>query len=213
MSWGRLIALRHRSVLNNPLPHLSAHPQHEITHAWEARLSADDLQRTRIESPPTSVQQHPVRCSTEALLDPDEPNEPSAGELADLSASVIRGMVPPPPSSMRYLGVPMPPRVTNVTPARQNLTCTPHPSPWHGHRFDLLGFVQTGSPSAHPRGALARQSEFPAGNSTSAPLAVGTRTMQCNRLNIQPSDPHSGMQARHLEKHSHCTCSVTLLCH
>ena len=71
-----------------------------------------------------------------------------------------------------------------------DLHAASQPSPWPQIWF--AWFIQTGSPSAHPRGALAGQSESPHGNSTSAPLAVGTQIMQCNRIYIQPRAPSLG---------------------
>ena len=95
-----------RSFVNTPLTYLSVHTQYEITLSWEARLSSRDLQRIRSEAPPTPEQGHPDRHSTAEPVDPDEP---TAAELADLAASMIRDIVSPPLSSSSHLGVAMPP--------------------------------------------------------------------------------------------------------
>ena len=94
--------------VKTPPMYLPAHMQYEIMHEWEARLSTDDVQRTRSESPPTPVQQHvhPDCLSTDAPLDPDEP---SAAELADLAASMICDMAPPPPSLKQHALLPAAP--------------------------------------------------------------------------------------------------------
>ena len=95
-----------RSFVNTPLTYLSAHMQYEITYSWEARLSARDLQRIRSEALPTPEQSRPDRHPAAEPVDPDEP---TAAELADLAASMIRDIVLPPPTSSSRLSVAMPP--------------------------------------------------------------------------------------------------------
>ena len=112
-----------RSYVNTPLTYLPTHTLHEITRSWETRLSPSALQRIRAEAPPTPTQGHPDQCSDEA---PSDPDEPTASELADLAASMIRDMVPPPKSGMRYpnAAVPSPP---GIEPIRTRASRLDHP--------------------------------------------------------------------------------------
>ena len=95
-----------RSYLNTPLTYLPAHMLREITRSWETRLSPGAVHRIRAEAPPTPVQGDPDQSSDEV---PSGPDAPTAAELAALTASLIRDIIPPPPSDLGPLGVAVPP--------------------------------------------------------------------------------------------------------
>jgi len=101
-----------KSFVRTPLARISTRMQREIIESWEARLTAGDLQHIRADAPPTPEQGHPDR---HPASEPEDSDEPTASELADLAASLIRDIVPPPPG---VEPLPTPPGWTTLTTSR-----------------------------------------------------------------------------------------------
>ena len=66
----------------------------DITRSWVTRLSPGTVHRIRAETLPTPVQGDPDQSFDEV---PSDPDAPTADELADLAASLIRDAIPPRP--------------------------------------------------------------------------------------------------------------------